>query len=151
MVSPGLPRHTREFIPSLSFCRVTYIQLNQGSRRRRSRVGVGFEPYYAGCARKISNKVHILLLSYFSCISYRREPFIKMGGFREDLNACKDYDLALRLSKHGKTVFTDHITIYMSPCRLRKWTYLGCIARYLKYLLQYHLIFNLTAFFLRAS
>lgn len=88
---------------------------------------------------KISTKVHILLLSYFSCISHRREPFIEIGGFREDLNACEDYDLALRLSKHGKMVFTDEITIYMSPRRLREWTYLGYIVRYFKYLFQYHI------------
>ena len=88
---------------------------------------------------KTSNKIHILQLSYFSCISYRREPFIKMGGFREDLSACEDYDLALRLSKHGKMVFTDKITIYMSPRRLREWTCLGYIVRYFKYLFQYHM------------
>jgi glycosyltransferase involved in cell wall biosynthesis len=87
----------------------------------------------------ISNKIHIPLLSYFSCISYRREHFIKIGGFREDLNACEDYDLALRLSKHGKMIFTDKITIYTSPRRLREWTYLGYIARYFNYLFQYHI------------
>lgn len=88
---------------------------------------------------KTSNKVRILLLSYFSCISYRMESFIKMGGFREDLNACEDYDLALRLNKHGRIAFIDEIIIYMSPRRLREWTYIGYITRYFKYLFQYHI------------
>jgi len=96
--------------------------------------------------KKISSKTGILWLSYFSCISYRREPFIKMGGFREDLNACEDYDIALRLGKHGKLVFTDDVTIYMSPRRLRDWTYTGYVLRYLGYLFQYHALDHINNF-----
>lgn len=63
---------------------------------------------------------------------------MKVGGFREDLNACEDYDLALRLGKQGRIAFTDETTVYVSPRRLREWTNTGYIARYLKYLFQYH-------------
>ncbi len=90
---------------------------------------------------KASLKTNNYLLSYFSCTSYRKDSFMKVGGFREDLNACEDYDLALRVGKQGRIKFTAETTVYVSPRRLREWTYTGYIARYLKYLFQYH-VFN---------
>jgi len=88
---------------------------------------------------KTSSRIRVLKTSYFSCTSYRRNPFIEVDGFRDNLNACEDYDLALRLSKHGRIVFTDEVTVYMSPRRLRRWTCLGYLARYVKYLTQYYI------------
>lgn len=94
---------------------------------------------YNNLLMKVSSRFSFPYLSYYSCIFCRKDAFIRIGGFQEDLNACEDYDLALRLSRHGKIVFSDKISIFMSPRRLREWTYTGYVAKYLKYLFEYHM------------
>ena len=89
--------------------------------------------------RRISNRVGRHELSYFSCLGYRREPFFKVDGFREDLYACEDIDLALRLRKFGRFVFAKEAVCFASPRRIREWSYPGYLAKYLKFLIQYHL------------
>ena len=103
--------------------------------------GNGLEHFMYGCnnlARRISNRVRRYELSYFSCLGYRREPFFKVGGFREDLHACEDLDLALRLKRFGRFVFTDEAVCFTSPRRLREWSYPAYLLKYLKFLIQYY-------------
>ncbi len=96
-------------------------------------------------ARRISNISGLYELSYFSCPCYRRSCFEKAGGFREDLYACEDLDLALRSRHLGRYVYIAETTLWTSPRRLRKWSYHGYIARYLRYLAEYYLLDRVTA------
>lgn len=93
---------------------------------------------------KVANLIGILELSYFSCHSYRKNHFEKVGGFREDLRACEDLDLSLRLRNLGKYLVTHKTTLWTSPRRLREWTYLGYVFKYIKYLSQYYLTGRVT-------
>ncbi len=96
-------------------------------------------------ARRVSNLLGFYKLSYFSCPCYRRSCFEKIGGFREDLYACEDLDLALRGRHLGRYAYIAEITLWTSPRRLRKWSYHGYIARYLRYLAEYYLLNRVTA------
>lgn len=95
-------------------------------------------------ARRLSNLLGVYELSYFSCPCYRRGCFEKAGGFREDLYACEDLDLALRSRHLGRYVYTSKTTLWTSPRRLRRWTYHGYIARYLRYLAEYYFLDSVT-------
>lgn len=87
---------------------------------------------------RLANRVGIHELSYFSCHSYLKEPFERVGGFNEDLHACEDLDLSLRLRHLGRYIFTSDTTLWASPRRLRNWSYPGYISRYVRYLIQYY-------------
>jgi len=88
---------------------------------------------------ELANYLDFYELSYFSCRAYRRTCFMKAGGFREDLLACEDLDLALRIKEFGDYTVTDKTTYWTSPRRLRKWSYSRYVRRYLKYLTEYYL------------
>lgn len=88
---------------------------------------------------RLANRVGVHEFSYFSCHSYRKDCFEKVGGFRDDLLACEDLDLSLRLRHLGRYVVTPGTTLWTSPRRLREWSYPGYVLRYLKYLTQYYL------------
>lgn len=87
---------------------------------------------------RLANRFGIHEFSYFSCHSYLKAPFEKIGGFNESLHACEDLDLSLRLRRLGRYIFTSDTTIWTSPRRLRNWSYLGYIFRYSRYLIQYY-------------
>ena len=95
-------------------------------------------------ARRFSNLIGVYEFSYFSCPCYRRSCFEKVGGFREDLYACEDLDLALRARHLGRYIYVSHPLLWTSPRRLRRWTYRGYIARYLRYLAEYYLLDRVT-------
>ena len=50
----------------------------------------------------------------------RKKEFMQIGGFDESLPCLEDHDLARRLSKLGKFVFMDSLTVYESMRRFRK-------------------------------
>lgn len=92
----------------------------------------------------VANRVGIHELSYFSCHSYRKDHFEEVGGFREDLLACEDLDLSLRLRHLGRYIVTPRTTLWTSPRRLREWSYSGYVLRYMRYLVQYYLMKRVT-------
>ncbi|MEM2127198.1 MAG: glycosyltransferase, partial [Candidatus Bathyarchaeia archaeon] len=87
---------------------------------------------------RFANRVGVHEFSYFSCHSYLKAPFEKVGGFNEDLHACEDLDLSLRIRQMGRFIFTSETTLWTSPRRLRNWSYPGYISRYARYLIQYY-------------
>ncbi len=87
---------------------------------------------------QIGNAIHFYQLSYFSCHCYDKQAFQKVGGFRNDLLACEDLDLSLRISPFGKYKVTHDTTLWTSPRRLRDWSYRGYVMKYLKYLFDYY-------------
>jgi len=88
---------------------------------------------------RLANRLGVHELSYFSCHSYRKDDFEKVGGFREDLLACEDLDLSLRIRRMGRYVVTPKTTLWASPRRLREWSYPGYVKKYVKYLWQYYM------------
>jgi len=88
----------------------------------------------------LSNRMRMNQFSYFSCLGYKRDSVTQVGGFREDLHACEDIDLARRLSRLGKFVFTKKARCLTSPRRLRQWSYPRYLAKYVKYLSQYYIL-----------
>lgn len=90
--------------------------------------------------KSFSHRIDAYQLSYFSCLGYRRDPFLKAGGFREDLYSCEDLDLARRLSKLGRFILTDEAVCLTSPRRLRRWSIKGYLTKYMKFLAQYYLL-----------
>lgn len=93
---------------------------------------------------RVANRIGVHEFSYFSCHSYRKDCFEKVGGFREDLLACEDLDLSLRLRSLGRYVVTPRTTLLTSPRRLREWSYSGYVFRYIRYLIQYYLARRVT-------
>jgi glycosyltransferase involved in cell wall biosynthesis len=89
---------------------------------------------------KYANLVGVHELSYFSCHSYLKDCFEKVGGFRMDLLACEDLDLSLRLRHLGRYIVTPRTTLWTSPRRLREWSYSGYVLRYMRYLIQYYML-----------
>ena len=50
----------------------------------------------------------------------RRSAFFRIGGFNEKIACLEDYDLTFRLSKCGRFVFIEDLTVYESMRRARK-------------------------------
>ena len=87
----------------------------------------------------MGNATGIHEFSYFSCHTYRTDSFMEVGGFRTDLLAVEDHDLSLRLRYLGRYVVTHKATLWTSPRRLREWSNIGYMMKYLKYLRDYYL------------
>jgi len=96
---------------------------------------------------RLANRVGVHEFSYFSCHSYRKDCFEKVGGFREDLLACEDLDLSLRARHLGRYIVTPRTTLWTSPRRLRKWSYHGYLLRYVRYLSQYYMMNRITDYY----
>ncbi|MFP3951485.1 MAG: glycosyltransferase [Candidatus Bathyarchaeia archaeon] len=88
---------------------------------------------------KIADRMNFYQFSYFSCHCYDKKAFLKVGGFREDLLACEDLDLSLRVSDLGEYRVTDEAILWTNPRRLREWSYKGYVLKYLKFLFEYYL------------
>lgn len=88
---------------------------------------------------RIGNRIGVHEISYFSCHSYRKDAFMKVGGFRTNLHACEDLDLSLRVRHIGRYVVTPRTVLWTSPRRLREWSHYGYVSRYMKYLAEYYL------------
>lgn len=96
---------------------------------------------------RLGNKIGLHEMSYFSCLSYRRDAFMWVGGFRTDLLACEDLDLSLRVRHFGKYVVTKQSTLWTSPRRLREWSNHGYLYKYVKYLTEYYLWDRVTDYY----
>lgn len=61
----------------------------------------------------------------------RRSEFLKVNGFDESLPCSEDHELAFRLSKRGKFVFIQGLTVYESLRRFRKIGFLTVVSMWL--------------------
>lgn len=95
----------------------------------------------------LATKTRIYQLSYFSCHCYRRDYVQYVNGFRNDLLSCEDMDLSLRLSKLGSFSVCFKTTMFTSPRRLRQWSRIRYVSKYLKFLAQYYLLNNINDFY----
>jgi len=58
----------------------------------------------------------------------RKDAYLNIGGFREELTTAEDVDLGLRIRKEGKIVYSKKIRVYTSVRRLAAegmWKFLG--------------------------
>jgi len=58
----------------------------------------------------------------------RKNDFLKVNGFNENMPCLEDHDLAQRLSKRGKFMFIRDLTVYESLRRFRKIGFLKVLA-----------------------
>jgi len=66
---------------------------------------------------KLANDLFGKALFRGSNVAYRKETFLKVGGYNTKLLAREDSELARRLSKYGKTIFDMNIKVYTSMRR----------------------------------
>jgi len=62
------------------------------------------------------------------CHVIKRETFLKVNGYNENLVAGEDFDLYMRLRRLGKIVNVRGLKIYESPRRYRKYGYVRTLA-----------------------
>ena len=58
------------------------------------------------------------------CQAVRRELFFQVGGYNEAIAAGEDFELFVRVRRHGKIVFLNGHAVRESPRRFRKYGYL---------------------------
>jgi glycosyltransferase involved in cell wall biosynthesis len=71
------------------------------------------------CLVRIFHFFHISLFPGI-CIAYRRDIFMKLGGFREDFGIVEDLDLSRRISRVGLCTVNKKARAFVSTRRLEK-------------------------------
>lgn len=66
------------------------------------------------------------------CQVIKKKVFDSIGGNKEDLAAGEDFDLFMKIKKHGKVLYTNDVWVYESPRRYRKLGYFGVTWSWLK-------------------
>ena len=77
----------------------------------------------------ISNIMNFFGFGYSrgGCQVIRSDFFKKINGYNESFIAGEDVDLFRRISKIGKTMIINNITVYESPRRYRKFGYVNVL------------------------
>jgi len=70
-------------------------------------------------------------------LAVRKDAFLRIGGFNEELSCLEDHDLAMRISKIGHFKFIDELTVYESMRRFHKWGFLKVLDIWVKNYLSY--------------
>ena len=66
------------------------------------------------------------------CQIIRKDIFLQLGGYDENLAAGEDFDLFRRIKRIGKILLTDSLLVYESPRRFRRFGYLNVTFMWLK-------------------
>ena len=99
----------------------------------RIQVDPKLENFSDKCVHKlislISNIMNFFRFGYSrgGCQVVRSDVFKKINGYNENYIAGEDVDLFRRLSKIGKTMIVNNITVYESPRRYRKFGYVNVL------------------------
>ena len=64
-------------------------------------------------------------------LAVRKNDFLKVSGFDENMPCLEDHDLAYRLSKRGKFMFIRDLTVYESMRRFRKLGFFKVVGTWL--------------------
>ncbi len=64
--------------------------------------------------------------------AYRRDAFLKAGGFDESLSMLEDTELSIRMKKYGKMIIDKDLWVYNSARRFKQEGYLRVFIRYLR-------------------
>jgi len=71
---------------------------------------------------------------------YRKDVFLKVGGFNESLEHSEDLDLSYRISKHGKMKIIKNAFVKVSPRRADKWGFWNFFFKYVKYFIAFQIL-----------
>lgn len=85
---------------------------------------------------KILNSLGIAITAG-SCFIYRRDAFKRSGGFNPQLFTNEDHDMARRISKIGRFVYFDDVSISTSVRRIAKLGFWNMLFTYIKSTLIY--------------
>lgn len=66
------------------------------------------------------------------CQIIRKDIFMRLGGYDENLAAGEDFDLFKRIKKIGKILLTDELLVFESPRRFRRFGYFTVTMLWLK-------------------
>jgi len=94
---------------------------------------------------KTSDRIFSLILNFYyrisnvlgrgiargECQLIKTEVYERAGGYREELVTGEDFELFVRLRKHGKVGFLNRVIVYESPRRYRKWGYIRTVSAWL--------------------
>ncbi len=80
---------------------------------------------------RLTAKIGFYQLGTPNC-AYRRDAFLRAGGFDESLSMLEDTELSLRMSRYGKLIIDKDLWVYNSARRFRQEGYLRVFIRYLK-------------------
>jgi glycosyltransferase involved in cell wall biosynthesis len=64
--------------------------------------------------------------------AYRRDVFLKAGGFNEEMSMVEDTELSLRIKNYGKVMIDKNLYVHTSARRFKQEGYLKVLVRYLK-------------------
>ena len=67
----------------------------------------------------ILNKLNILHPIFTSSFAFKKEPFLEIGGF-SDISILEDFEIGLRIKKHGKVIFNENMKVLYNLRRLKK-------------------------------
>jgi glycosyltransferase involved in cell wall biosynthesis len=76
---------------------------------------------------------------YGDNLAMRRSAFDKCGGFNVSLVTGEDTDVAMRIAKFGRVVYTSDAVVYCSMRRIRKWGHLYYLAYHTTNFFRTHL------------
>lgn len=91
---------------------------------------------YANKIAKFLNKIG-LTITTGSCFAYRKDVFIRSGGFNEMLLTNEDHDLAIKVNKVKRFMFFEDILIETSSRRVSKLGFVKVIKVCIKSTLLY--------------
>lgn len=66
------------------------------------------------------------------CQIVRRKDFFAVRGYNESLAAGEDFDLFVRLRRHGKIAFINSLVVWESPRRFRRFGYMTILWQWFK-------------------
>ncbi len=70
----------------------------------------------------------------------KKSAFDKIGGFNEDYATYEDWDLSLRLRKHGRIKYVDDAVVHTSTRRINAWGVSGFFGYHVGNIARYHLL-----------
>jgi len=70
-------------------------------------------------------------------VAARKDAFVKVGGFDENLKVMEDHDFAMKIGKIGKFIFSKETCVFTSTRRMSKWGGWGLFKKYSKFYLSY--------------
>jgi len=70
-------------------------------------------------------------------VAARKDAYLQVGGFDENLKVMEDHDFALKLGKIGSFAFSKKTCVFTSTRRINKWGGWSLFARYSKIYISY--------------
>jgi len=114
-------------------------------------VGVSGSVFISEIPKPISYSIWFLYLTFLKLskrlvggnMAFRKDSFLKVGGFTKGVKFGEDIDISEKLKKIGKIAINPKLFIYSSPRRYQKQGWIKGILPYLKYEIKFLLTKNI--------